>query len=130
VDVRTVAGRLGHGGGGATTLRVYAAWLSEADQRAATVLSARMPARPAPPADQDATVVEPEARPSASAIPRQRQPRRSPAPKAARVTAYAYWQAALKAGNTPSGAELAAIGGVDPSVGRRWRREWLTNADG
>ena len=25
VDVRTVAGRLGHGGGGATTLRVYAA---------------------------------------------------------------------------------------------------------
>jgi len=26
VDVRTVAGRLGHGGGGTTTLRVYAAW--------------------------------------------------------------------------------------------------------
>ncbi|MGW0231504.1 hypothetical protein ACWDWO_24625 [Actinopolymorpha singaporensis] len=25
VDVRTIAGRLGHGGGGATTLRVYAA---------------------------------------------------------------------------------------------------------
>src|SRR3954467_13706698 len=46
VDIRTVAGRLGHGGGGATTLRVYAAWLSEADQRAATVLSARMPTRP------------------------------------------------------------------------------------
>jgi len=35
VDVRTVAGRLGHGGGGTTTLRVYAAWVSEADQRAA-----------------------------------------------------------------------------------------------
>jgi integrase len=46
VDVRTVAGRLGHGSGGATTLRVYAAWLSEADQRAAKTLSARMPARP------------------------------------------------------------------------------------
>jgi integrase len=46
VDVRTVAGRLGHGGGGTTTLRVYAAWLSESDQRAATTLSARMPARP------------------------------------------------------------------------------------
>lgn len=27
VDIRTVAGRLGHGGGGATTLRVYAARL-------------------------------------------------------------------------------------------------------
>jgi integrase len=53
VDVRTVAGRLGHSGGGATTLRVYAAWTSEADQRAAAALSARMPARPSPrPADR------------------------------------------------------------------------------
>jgi integrase len=40
VDLRTVAGRLGHGGGGATTLRVYAAWLSEADQRAAATRAA------------------------------------------------------------------------------------------
>lgn len=46
VDVRTVAGRLGHSGGDATTLRAYAAWTSEADQRAAAALSARMPARP------------------------------------------------------------------------------------
>jgi len=46
VDIRTVAGRLGHGGGGATTLRVYAAWRSEADQRAAAVLGAGMPTRP------------------------------------------------------------------------------------
>jgi integrase len=46
VDVRTVAGRLGHGGGGATTLRVYAAWTSEADQRAAVAIAGRMPARP------------------------------------------------------------------------------------
>lgn len=46
VDARTVAGRLGHGGGGATTLRVYAAWVSEADQRAASSLAARMPRRP------------------------------------------------------------------------------------
>ena len=45
-DIRTVAGRLGHGGGGATTLRVYAAWVSEADQRAATQIAARMPKRP------------------------------------------------------------------------------------
>jgi hypothetical protein len=45
VDIRTVASRLGHGGGGATTLRVYAAWLSEADQRAADQLAGRMPAR-------------------------------------------------------------------------------------
>jgi integrase len=46
VDARTVAGRLGHGGGGSTTLRVYAAWVSEADQRAASALAARMPTRP------------------------------------------------------------------------------------
>lgn len=46
VDVRTVAGRLGHGGGGATTLRVYTAWSSEADQRAAATITGRMPARP------------------------------------------------------------------------------------
>ncbi|MBC3191674.1 site-specific integrase [Pseudonocardia sp. C8] len=46
VDVRTVAGRLGHGGGGTTTLRVYAAWISEADQRAAQSLATRLPARP------------------------------------------------------------------------------------
>lgn len=46
VDVRTVAGRLGHGGGGTTTLRVYAAWVAEADQRAAQGLADRLPARP------------------------------------------------------------------------------------
>lgn len=46
VDVRAIARRLGHGGGGATTLRVYAAWVSEADQRAAKSLAGRMPPRP------------------------------------------------------------------------------------
>jgi integrase len=42
VDIRTVAGRLGHGGGGVTTLRVYAAWVAEADRRAADILGGRM----------------------------------------------------------------------------------------
>lgn len=46
VDVRTVAGRLGHGGGGATTLRVYSAWVAEADQKAAGVITGRMPKAP------------------------------------------------------------------------------------
>lgn len=41
VDLRTTAGRLGHSGGGSTTLRVYAAWTSEADQRASAALAAR-----------------------------------------------------------------------------------------
>jgi integrase len=46
IDLRSVAGRLGHAGGGATTLRVYAAWVGEADRRAAEILGARM-TRPA-----------------------------------------------------------------------------------
>jgi integrase len=45
VDLRTVAGRLGHGGGGATTLRVYAAWVEASDRKAAEILASRMPRR-------------------------------------------------------------------------------------
>lgn len=48
VDIRTVAGRLGHGSGGATTLRVYAAWVEEADRRAADTMATIVP-RPVPP---------------------------------------------------------------------------------
>jgi len=40
VDVRTVAGRLGHGG--TTTLRVYTAWVPESDKRAAEALASRL----------------------------------------------------------------------------------------
>lgn len=45
IDLRTVAGRLGHGGGGATTLRVYAAWVASSDRKAAEILASRMPRR-------------------------------------------------------------------------------------
>ncbi|MGH3754045.1 MAG: tyrosine-type recombinase/integrase [Pseudonocardiaceae bacterium] len=48
VDIRTVAGRLGHGSGGATTLRIYAAWVDEAGQRAATTMASIMPQLLAP----------------------------------------------------------------------------------
>ena len=41
VDIRTVAGRFGHSGGGSTTLRTYTAFVHEADQRAATALASR-----------------------------------------------------------------------------------------
>jgi integrase len=47
-NVRAAAGRLGHSGGGTTTLRVYTAWWSEADQRAAGATPTRLPPRPAP----------------------------------------------------------------------------------
>jgi integrase len=52
VDPRTVGGRLGHSGGGSTTLRVYSAWVAESDQRAAESLAVRMPDRPAGPTDR------------------------------------------------------------------------------
>jgi hypothetical protein len=45
VDINAVAGRLGHGGGGTTTLKYYAGWVAEAEQRAAISLGARMPQR-------------------------------------------------------------------------------------
>jgi DNA-binding GntR family transcriptional regulator len=38
-----VAGRLGHGSGGATTLRFYAAWVHEADRRAADAIAKAIP---------------------------------------------------------------------------------------
>ena len=45
VDLPTVSGRLGHGGGGSTTLRVYAAWVAASDRKAAEILGSRMPKR-------------------------------------------------------------------------------------
>jgi len=42
VDLRTVAGRLGHSGGGAVTLRVYASFVAAADRRAADLLGASL----------------------------------------------------------------------------------------
>jgi hypothetical protein len=39
---------LGHGSGGATTLRFYAAWVAEADHRAADAIGNLMPRRPPP----------------------------------------------------------------------------------
>ena len=43
VDLRTVAGRLGHGSGGATTLKVYAAWVEQADRKAADTIAEILP---------------------------------------------------------------------------------------
>ena len=54
VDLRTVAGRLGHGSGGATTLKVYAAWVARADQQASELLAARLPV-PRPPTSHPPT---------------------------------------------------------------------------
>lgn len=47
VDLRTVAGRLGHANGPATTTAIYAAWVNEADRRAAQTIGNLVP-RPDP----------------------------------------------------------------------------------
>ncbi|HET9257071.1 MAG TPA: tyrosine-type recombinase/integrase [Pseudonocardiaceae bacterium] len=49
IDLRTVAGRLGHGGGGSTTLKVYAAWVAGADKKAAGLIASGLPRPPHPP---------------------------------------------------------------------------------
>lgn len=48
IDLRTVAGRLGHGGGGATTLCVYATWVAASDRKAAELLGSRLSKRRRP----------------------------------------------------------------------------------
>jgi hypothetical protein len=134
VDVRTVAGRLGHGSGGVTTLRVYATFRSEADQRASLAVTARMPKPPVAGGEPaEASSVAPVvadagsavARPSGAESQAARPKRRSPA-NSRSLTARAFWDTEVAAGRTPSGSELARVAGVDASLGCRWRREWLT----
>lgn len=104
VDIRTVAGRLGHGGGGTTTLRTYTAWVSEADQRAAVGLGAGMPSRPGP---------DDEAR-------RARTDPRHPYEKVAAAIADRIEQGELAAGQPlPTAAELAEAHEVALSTARR-----------
>ena len=105
VDVRTVAGRLGHGGGGTTTLRVYAAWVAEADQRAAAGLLTRLPERPAPLPDP---------------VERAQTDPRSPYERIAAELRAKILDGALPAGEPlPTGKELAKAHGVSPPTAHR-----------
>jgi hypothetical protein len=113
VDVRTVAGRLGHGGGGVTTLRVYSAWRPEADRRAASAISDRLPAPllAAPVSDREAL-----AAPSLEELEEHASPyRRIAADLRAAIAC-----GALKSGDPlPPVAELATRYGVAPSTAHR-----------
>jgi integrase len=60
VDLRTVAGRLGHGDG-TTTLRHYAAWVGAADKNAATTIASKMPVLPGVTFDAEADAGDAEA---------------------------------------------------------------------
>lgn len=111
VDVRTVAGRLGHSGGGTTTPRVYAAWKAESDQRAADSLGVRLP--------QDA-------RPGA-APPRQNPP--SPYERVAGSLRAAVEEGQLSPGDqAPTVDQIAAAHGV--SAGTAHRALALRKAEG
>jgi integrase len=118
VDVRTVAGRLGHGGGGATTLRVHSAWRSEADQRAAGTLAERLAAIP-PDVDEDGALVP---------APRQPADYDPPYRRIATDLIAAIVCGALKPGSAlPPVVELAERYGVAPSTAHRAIAE-LTSA--
>jgi len=112
VDIRTVAGRLGHGGGGATTLRVYTAWSTEADQRAAATVTGRMPAR-----TPSWAAPEPSDEPAAPGVPAE------PAHPHQRIAADlrgAIACGALRPGEPlPTEQELASLYRVAPSTAHR-----------
>lgn len=113
VDVRTVAGRLGHSGGGVTTLRVYAAWVSEADQRAASGLGSRMPERPTGPGSEMERV--------------RRDPRSARERLAVELLERIESGAVPVGGNLPGVKVLAAEQGLAPSTVHRafeLLREW------
>jgi len=112
VDPRTVAGRLGHGGGGTTTLKTYTAWVSEADQRAAKSLGAGMPQRPAEIDLAERTRLEP----------------RYPYEVVAAALAHQIADGTLPASSPlPPAAELAAVHAVSLSTAKRsltLARDW------
>jgi integrase len=70
VDLRTTAGRLGHGDGGATTLKVYADWMPATDRKAVEQLSADLAAQRA----VQAAKCDVESTAAASTLPRLARP--------------------------------------------------------
>ncbi|WP_246486182.1 hypothetical protein [Kribbella qitaiheensis] len=75
-----------------------------------------------------------DAAPDTTAPARKRTARKAPARPAGKRSgkatgkdkARAHWDAEIVAGREPSGGELARVAGVDPSLGRRWLRDWKT----
>jgi hypothetical protein len=87
------------------------------------------------PADPPAASPAPAARPAAASTTRPAPPtavnravgkRSAKAPTGGKARARAHWDAEIAAGREPTGAELARVSDVDPSLGRRWARAWKT----
>jgi site-specific recombinase XerD len=122
VDLRTVAGRLGHGSGGATTLKVYAAWVDEADRRAATTMAGIMP-KPVPalrpprgPHEQIAEALIDDIRPAACSRATSCPPSsNSPSPTPCRWAPHtAPWPCSAPKGSSTLGADAAPSSKLGP----------------
>lgn len=86
---------------------------------------------PAPgPGTRDTATTPTKPARSRSASPKQRETRpRTPKQDTGtgRNAARVHWDTERANGRTPSGAELARVADVDPSLGRRWRRDFETS---
>ncbi|SHK38731.1 Phage integrase family protein [Pseudonocardia thermophila] len=108
VDVRTVAGRLGHAGGGTTTLKTYTAWVSEADQRAAAGWSTRLPQRQQLVQSHSWARINPQHTRSGNDHPSPRVPRKKRCPRAI------YGPGSLRGGERSSGYPLTSATSSKP----------------
>ncbi|MGY4768953.1 hypothetical protein ACXC9Q_18735 [Kribbella sp. CWNU-51] len=83
------------------------------------------------PVEPAATAPAPAPKPNPATRRPARKPAQRPAGKRTGKTtgkdkARAHWDAELAGGREPSGGELARVADVDPSLGRRWARDWKT----
>jgi hypothetical protein len=88
--------------------------------------------------ESPAPAVSPEPATTKTTPARKRPARKAPARPAGKPTgktggkvtgkdkARAHWDAELAEGREPTGGELARVADVDPSLGRRWARDWKT----
>ncbi|WP_460653550.1 GntR family transcriptional regulator [Kribbella endophytica] len=121
-NVKIVGGRLGHGGGGTTTLKVYAVYRDQADQRAAGIITPRMPTRPGaqlrrPPGEPAASEIH-ETVPTAPMLPREES--NAPYTRIAADLRGAIASGVLKPGDSlPAVKELADRYSVSASTAHR-----------
>ncbi|TCN39829.1 hypothetical protein EV644_10385 [Kribbella orskensis] len=91
-----------------------------------SVLESHQPT--AEPATEPATGTTPAA--PARKRPARKAPARPAGKRGGKTTgkekARAHWDAEIAAGREPTGGELARVAEVDPSLGRRWARDWKT----
>ncbi|WP_350279312.1 hypothetical protein [Kribbella sp. HUAS MG21] len=115
---------------------------AEANPTAAPLAEPTAPPEPTPALESDQPTADQATEPATDTAPttpgRKRPARKAPARPAGKRggkttgkttgkdKARAHWDAELAAGREPTGGELARVAEVDPSLGRRWARDWKT----